>query len=176
MATAGTGTPSTNGPEGEQAGAGVTGGSGLPTEGQDLEATASTGGAARAEGAQVARGRTNQEGGKTQRAALLEQAEKAAAKLKELMAKLKGTWVSPLADTELRVVALAVRLVPAAECLETVRESLVSHAGQPDSAREQMHTWVSHSCTWQRRKDSKRPQRRRGRPQRHPQYPQERCW
>jgi hypothetical protein len=54
------------------------------------------------------------------------------------MAKLAGTWVSPLADTESRVVALAAHLVPAAECLETVRESLVSPAGQPDSAREQM--------------------------------------
>ncbi len=34
--------------------------------------------------------------------------------------------------------ALAARLVPAAECLETVRENLVSTATQPGSAREQM--------------------------------------
>jgi hypothetical protein len=47
-------------------------------------------------------------------------------------------WVSPLSDTEPRVVALAVRLVPAVECLETVRENLVSLAGQPDPAKEQM--------------------------------------
>jgi hypothetical protein len=35
-------------------------------------------------------------------------------------------------------VALAARLVPAAECLETVRENLASTAAQPNSAREQM--------------------------------------
>ncbi len=35
---------------------------------------------------------------RTQRAALLEQAEEAAAMLTELMAKLAGTGVSPLAD------------------------------------------------------------------------------
>jgi hypothetical protein len=67
-----------------------------------------------------ARTRANQERGETQRAALLEQAEEAAAKLKELMAKLAGTWVWPLGNTDPRVVALAARLVPAAECLETV--------------------------------------------------------
>ncbi len=61
-----------------------------------------------------------------------------AVKLTGLMAKLAGTWQTPLADTEPRVVALAARLVPAAECLETVRENLVSTAAQPDSAREQM--------------------------------------
>ncbi len=72
------------------------------------------------------RERANQEQGKTQKAALLEQAEEAAAKLKELRAKLAGTWVLSLADTEPQVVALATRLVPAAECLGTVRESLVS--------------------------------------------------
>jgi hypothetical protein len=68
----------------------------------------------------------------------MEQAEEAAAKLKGLMAKLAGTWVSPLAEAKPRVVALAARLVPAAECLETVRENLASTAAQPDSAREQM--------------------------------------
>jgi hypothetical protein len=68
----------------------------------------------------------------------MEQAEEVAAKLKGLMAKPAGTWVSPLAETEPGVVALAARLVPAAECLETVRENLASTAAQPDSAREQM--------------------------------------
>jgi hypothetical protein len=68
----------------------------------------------------------------------MEQAEAAAAKLKELMAELAGTWVSPLAETEPRVVALAARLVPAAECLETVRENLAPTTAQPSSAREQM--------------------------------------
>jgi hypothetical protein len=68
----------------------------------------------------------------------MEQAEEAAAKLKGLMAELAGTWVSPLAETEPRVVALAARLVPAAECLETVRENLASTAAQPRSAREQV--------------------------------------
>jgi hypothetical protein len=54
------------------------------------------------------------------------------------MAKLAGTWSSPLVDTEPRVVALTARLVPAAECLDQVRKSLVSPADQPDSMREQM--------------------------------------
>jgi hypothetical protein len=100
MVSTGTGTPSTNGLEEEQAGTGAAGGSGLPAEGQDLGATAGAVGAARAKEAQVARERALQEQGEAQRAALLEQAEEAAAKLKELMAKLAGTWVSPLADTE----------------------------------------------------------------------------
>jgi hypothetical protein len=103
-----------------------------------MRATAGKGGTARAEQAQEALEEAHQEQGKTQRAVLLEQAEEAAAKLRELMAKLAGTWLTPLADTEPRVVALAVRLVPAAECLGTVRENLVSPADQPDSAREQM--------------------------------------
>jgi hypothetical protein len=68
----------------------------------------------------------------------MEQVEEAATKLKGLMAELAGTWVSPLAETKPRVVALAARLVPAAECLETVRENLASTAAQPNSAREQM--------------------------------------
>ncbi len=54
------------------------------------------------------------------------------------MAELAGTWVSPLAETKPRVVALAARLVPAAECLETVRESLASTAAHPHSPREQV--------------------------------------
>ncbi len=54
MATTGTGTPSTNEPEEEQAGAGVAGGSGPPAGGQDLGATADAGNAAGAGGAQEA--------------------------------------------------------------------------------------------------------------------------
>jgi hypothetical protein len=138
MATSGTGTPSAKEPKEDQTGVSATVGGGLPADGQDMGATTATSNTARAGGAQEARERAHQEWSKTQRAALLEQAEEAAAKLKELMARLAGTWVSPLADTEPLVVALAARLVPAAECLETVRENLVSTAAQPDSAREQM--------------------------------------
>jgi hypothetical protein len=65
MATKGTGTPSANGPEEEQAGTSMTSGRGLPAEGQDLRATASTGGAARAEGVQAALRGADQEQGKT---------------------------------------------------------------------------------------------------------------
>jgi hypothetical protein len=54
MVTTGTGMPMTNGPEEEQAGAGATGGSGLPAEEQDLGATGGAGGTAGAEGAQAA--------------------------------------------------------------------------------------------------------------------------
>jgi hypothetical protein len=111
---------------------------GLPADGQDLGAAADTGNTARAEEVQMARESASPELGKTRRAALLEQADEVAARLKELMAKLEGMWVSLLADTEPRVLALAARLVPTAECLETVRESLVSPAGQPDPAKEQM--------------------------------------
>jgi hypothetical protein len=96
MATTGTGMPLANEPNEDQTGVAVTVSSGLPAEGQDTGATTDAGDTARAEGAQVARERAHQERGKTQRAALLEQAEEAAAKLKELMAKLAGTWVSPL--------------------------------------------------------------------------------
>jgi hypothetical protein len=97
--------------------------------------------------AQVAREEALQEGGRAQRAALLEQAEEAAARLKELMAKLAGMCVAPLADTEPQVVALEARQVPAAECLDTVRENLVSTATQPGSAREQMLRAEAHlSC------------------------------
>jgi hypothetical protein len=133
MATTGTRTPSAKEPKEDQVGVGATVGGGLPTDGRDMGATTATSDTARAGGAQAGREGALQERGEAQRAALLEQAEEAAAKLKELMAKLAGTWVSPLADTE-----LAARLVPAAECLETVRENLVSTAAQPGSAREQM--------------------------------------
>jgi hypothetical protein len=64
---------------------------------EQLGAAASTGDAAKAGEAQVAQERASQELDRTQRAALLEQAEEVAARLKELMAKLAGTGVSPLA-------------------------------------------------------------------------------
>ena len=72
-----------------------------------MGATADAGGRNKIEGALKQQGEAH-------RAALMEQAETAAAKLKGLMAELAGTWVSPLAVTEPRVVALAARLVPAA--------------------------------------------------------------
>ena len=93
-----------------------------------MGATADAGGRNKTKEAQVAQKGALQQQGEAHRAALMEQAEAAAAKLKELMAELAGTWVSPLAETEPRVVALAARLVPAAECLETVRESGARHS------------------------------------------------
>jgi hypothetical protein len=54
------------------------------------------------------------------------------------MAKLADIGVAPLAETEPRVVALEARLVPAAECLDTVREDLLSAATQSNSDREQL--------------------------------------
>ena len=96
-----------------------------------MGATADAGGRNKIEGALKQQGEAH-------RAALMEQAETAAAKLKGLMAELAGTWVSPLAVTEPRVVALAARLVPAAECLETVRENLAASTAQPNSARERV--------------------------------------
>ncbi len=138
MATSGTGVPSAKEPKEDQAGVGATVGGGLPADGRDMGATTATSDTARAGGAQVAREGAPQQRGEAQRAALLEHAEEAAAKLKERMAKLSGTWVSPLEDTKPRVVALDARLVPAAECLETVRENLVPTTAQPGSARDQM--------------------------------------
>jgi hypothetical protein len=138
MATPGSGPPSAKEPKENQAGVSATVGGSLPADGRDMGATTATSDTARAGGAQAAREGALQQRGKAQRAALMEQAEEAAAKLKGLMAKLAGTWVSPLADTEPRVVALAARLVPATECLETVRENLASTAAQSGYAREQM--------------------------------------
>jgi hypothetical protein len=106
MATPGTGRPSANEPNKDQAGVSVGAGGSLPADGQDMGATAGTGGTAGAKGAREAREESHQERGKTQRAILLEQAEEAAAKLRELMAKLAGTWQTPLADTETRVAHL----------------------------------------------------------------------
>jgi hypothetical protein len=138
MATSGSGSPSAKEPKKDQTGVSANVGGSLPTDGRDMGATTATSDTARAGGAQAAREGALQQRGEAHRAALMEQAEEAAAKLKGLMAELAGTWVSPLAETEPRTVALAVRLVPAAECLETVRENLASTAAQPDSAREQM--------------------------------------
>ncbi len=70
-----------------------------------MGATTAASDTAGAGGAQAAREGALQQRGEAHRAALMEQAEEAAAKLKGLMAKLAGTWVSPLADTEPRVVA-----------------------------------------------------------------------
>ncbi len=103
-----------------------------------MGATADAGGRNEIKGAQEARKGALKQQGEAHRAALMEQAEAAAAKLKGLMAELAGTWVSPLAVTEPRVVALAARLVPAAECLETVRENLAASTAQPNSARERV--------------------------------------
>jgi hypothetical protein len=144
MVTAGTRTPLAKEPKEDQAGVGATVGGSLPKDRRDMGATTATSDTARAGGAQAAQEGAFQQRGEAQRAALMEQAEEAAAKLKGLMAKLAGTRVSPLADTEPRVVALAARLVPAAECLETVRENLVSTTAQPGSAREQMMRAEAH--------------------------------
>jgi hypothetical protein len=54
MATTGTGTPSTNEPNKDQAGVGVAAGGSLPADGQDMGATVGTGGTAGAEGAREA--------------------------------------------------------------------------------------------------------------------------
>jgi hypothetical protein len=62
--------------------------------------------------------------------ALLEQAEEAAARLKELISKLGDIGGEPLAETEPRMVVLEARLVPAAECLNTAGEDLLSAATQ----------------------------------------------
>ncbi len=136
MATSGSGLPSAKEPKEDQVGVSGTVGGSPPADGRDMGATTAASETARAGGAQAAREGALQQQSEAHRAALMEQAEEAAAKLKGLMAELAGTWVSPLAETEPRVVALAARLVPAAECLETVRENLASTAAQPNSARE----------------------------------------
>ncbi len=79
-----------------------------------------------------------QEEEEAQRAALLEQAEEAAARLKELTAKLGVVGVGPLVETEPQMVVLEARLAPAAEYLITAGEDLLSAAIKSDSAREQL--------------------------------------
>ncbi len=68
----------------------------------------------------------------------MEQAEEAAARLKELMNKLGSIGVAPLVETEPRRVALDARLGPAAECLNTSCEDLQAAATQSDPARVQL--------------------------------------
>ena len=138
MASAGGRTPPTIESSENRTEADANAGGSLPVVGQDMGATADAGGRNKIKGAQEAQKGALKQQGEAHRAALMEQAEAAAAKLKGLMAELAGTWVSPLAVTEPRVVALAARLVPAAECLETVRENLASTAAQPNSARERV--------------------------------------
>ena len=103
-----------------------------------MGATADAGGRNKTEEAQEAQERALKQQGEAHRAALMEQAEEAAAKLRGLMVEIAGTWGSPLAETEPREVAMTARLLPAAECLGTVRENLASTAAQPRSAREQV--------------------------------------
>ncbi len=107
MATTGIRTPSAKEPREDQAGVSATVGGSRPADGRDMGATTATSDTAGAGGAQAARGGAFQQQGEAHRAALMEQAEEAAAKLKGLMAELAGTWVSPLAETQPRVVALA---------------------------------------------------------------------
>jgi hypothetical protein len=64
--------------------------------GQDMGATTGTSDTVRAEGVQVAQEGAHQEWSKTQRAALLEQAEEAVAKLAESMGKLTEAGASPI--------------------------------------------------------------------------------
>ncbi len=96
MATTGTRTPSAKEPREDQAGVSATVGCGRPADGRDMGATTATSDTAGAGGAQAARGGAFQQRGKTQRAALLEQAEEAAARMADLMGKLMETETAPL--------------------------------------------------------------------------------
>ncbi len=96
MATSGSGLPLAKKPKEDQAGVSATVGGSLPVSGRDTGATTAASGTARAGVAQAARKEARQDRGKTQRAALLEQAEAAAAKLEELMGKLAEAETSPL--------------------------------------------------------------------------------
>jgi hypothetical protein len=119
--------PSANEPSEDQAGVGATAGGGLPADGKDMGATAGMGGTARAEGAQEAREEAHQGRGKTQRAVLLEQAEEAAAKLRELMGKLAETGASSLPDETVR----EDRLKAAAAILQMAGDPKASRRGDP---------------------------------------------
>ena len=81
MATTGTRTLLAKEPKEDQAGVSATVGGSLPADGRDMGATTATSDTVRAGGAQAAQERAHQERSKTQRAALLEQVEAAAAKL-----------------------------------------------------------------------------------------------
>jgi hypothetical protein len=108
-----------------------------PTAG-GVRALADTGDSARAGVAQGTQGVAPQQQGGARWAALMEQAEEAAARLKELMTQLGSAGVAPLATTGPRRVALDARLGPAAECLNTACEDLQAAATQSDPAREQL--------------------------------------
>jgi hypothetical protein len=96
MATTGTRTLLAKEPREDQAGVSATVGGSQPADGRDMGATTAASDTAGAGGAQAAQERAHQEWSKTQRAALLEQAEEAAAKLADLMDKLTETETSPL--------------------------------------------------------------------------------
>ena len=96
MATSRSGLPSAKEPKEDQAGVSATVGGSLPASRRDTGATTAASETARAGAAQAARKEAHRERGKTQRAALLEQAEAAAAKLAELMGKLTEAESSPL--------------------------------------------------------------------------------
>ena len=97
MASAGGGTPPTIESSENRTEADANAGGSLPVVGQDMGATADAGGRNKTEEAQEAQKGARKQQGEAHRAALMEQAEAAAAKLKGLMAELAGTWVSPLA-------------------------------------------------------------------------------
>jgi hypothetical protein len=105
---------------------------------EGARALADTGDSARAGVAQGAREGAPQPLVGAQWAALMEQAEEAAARLKELMTQLGSMGVAPLGETGPRRVALDARLGPAAECLNTACEDLQAAANQSDPAREQL--------------------------------------
>ncbi len=100
MAATGKGTLLTRGPDESQAGVSVAVGGGMPADGRGMGATTATSDTARAGGAQAAREGAPRQRGEAQWAALMEQAEEAAARLKELIAKLGDMGVAPLAETE----------------------------------------------------------------------------
>jgi hypothetical protein len=76
MATSGSGPPSANEPKEDQAGVSATVGGSLPADGRDMGAATATSDTAGAGRAQAVQERAHQERSKTQRAALLEQAER----------------------------------------------------------------------------------------------------
>jgi hypothetical protein len=127
-----------SGPDEDRVGASMAAGGSLPADGRGTEASTGASDAAGAGGAQEARVKVCREGEEAQRAALLEQAEDAAARLKELIAKLGVVGVTPLAETEPQMVVLEARLAPAARYLTTAGEDLLFAAIQSDSAREQL--------------------------------------
>jgi hypothetical protein len=94
MATISTGVLSANEPNKNRTGVGASTGGSLPASGRGMGATAGASDTVGAKEAQVTRGEAHPEQSNVQRAALLEKAEEAAAKLAELMDKLAGTGAS----------------------------------------------------------------------------------